>query len=173
MTPPETLVGAKCRCATVSVDDRSEKFNEKVINPCCIVISKLPVPAVLIGGTSFAPLRLAEKRSVCEGSAEATSTLAVSTAIAQNPIFLIFILFLLYFMRFHARSATFVLKFNHARYRIEKVPIVNFRSVSSLFPTIADRLGLNASETLDLFRRGAGERNLVGLLRIRFAKRRR
>jgi len=33
MTPPATLLGAKCRWATVSVDDRSEKSNEKVIIP--------------------------------------------------------------------------------------------------------------------------------------------
>jgi hypothetical protein len=66
MTPPATLVGAKCRWATVSDDDSPEKVNEKVIMPCWFVISKLPVPAVLIGGTSFAPLRLAERRSVCE-----------------------------------------------------------------------------------------------------------
>jgi hypothetical protein len=31
-----------------------------------IVISKFAVPALLIGGTSFALLRLAEKRSVCD-----------------------------------------------------------------------------------------------------------
>src|SRR5262245_12238643 len=66
ITPPATLPGAKCRWATVSDDDSPEKFNEKLIVPGWIDIWKLPVPAVLIGGTSFAPLRLAEKRSVCE-----------------------------------------------------------------------------------------------------------
>ena len=66
ITPPATLLGAKCRWATASGDERSEKASENVIAPGWIVISKLPVPAVLIGGTSFAPLRLAEKRSVCE-----------------------------------------------------------------------------------------------------------
>src|SRR4030095_15857248 len=94
ITPPATLLGAKCRCATVSDDDSPEKVNEKVIMPCWFVISKLPVPAVLIGGTSFAPLRLAEKCSVCEGAAGATSTLAASAAIAQNATFLDFIMFL-------------------------------------------------------------------------------
>src|SRR5215475_7711494 len=66
ITPPATLLGAKCRCATARGDDRSEKSNEKVIMLGWIVISKLALPALLIGGTSFAPARLAEKRSVCE-----------------------------------------------------------------------------------------------------------
>ena len=66
ITPPGTLLGAKCRCATLRGDDRSEKFNEKLIAPGWIDIWKSAVPAELIGGTSFAPLRLAEKRSFCE-----------------------------------------------------------------------------------------------------------
>jgi hypothetical protein len=66
ITPPATLLGAKCRCATLSGDDRPEKLNENVIEPGWIVIWKSAVPAVLIGGTSFAPARLAEKFSVCE-----------------------------------------------------------------------------------------------------------
>ena len=66
ITPPATLDGAKCRWATASGDDRPENVNEKVMLVPCIVISKLPVPAVLIGGTSCAPMRLAEKLSVCE-----------------------------------------------------------------------------------------------------------
>jgi hypothetical protein len=66
ITPPATLLGAKCRWATLSGDDRSAKLNEKLISPGRIVIWKLPVPEELIGGTSFAPLRLAEKRSVCD-----------------------------------------------------------------------------------------------------------
>jgi hypothetical protein len=88
------LLGAKCRWATLSGDDRSEKVNEKLIVPCWIVISKAPVPAVLIGGTSSAPLRLAEKRSVCELATGAASRFAITaaTATAQNPIFLVFII---------------------------------------------------------------------------------
>jgi hypothetical protein len=50
------------------------------------------VPAVLIGGTSSAPMSLAEKRSVCEYTAGAASTLAASAASAQNPIVLNFIM---------------------------------------------------------------------------------
>src|SRR6266480_1630780 len=106
MTPPATLLGAKCRCATASGDDKSEKVNEKVMMPCWIVISKSPAPAVLIGGTSSAPLSLAEKCSVCELTIGAASTLAVSAAIAQNPIFVVFIIV---FLPFEARSAPFAL----------------------------------------------------------------
>jgi hypothetical protein len=36
MTPPETLVGAKCRWAKVSDDDSPEKVNENVIVPWSI-----------------------------------------------------------------------------------------------------------------------------------------
>jgi len=60
------LLGAKCRWATARFDDRPENVNEKVIVPGWIVMSKAAVPEVLIGGTSSAPLRLAEKGSVCE-----------------------------------------------------------------------------------------------------------
>jgi hypothetical protein len=92
------LLGAKWRWATPSGDDRSENVNEKVIMPCWIVISKAPVPAVLIGGTSFAPLRLAEKRSVWELAMGAASRFAITAAIAQNPIFLVFIIVFLFFV---------------------------------------------------------------------------
>src|SRR5262245_48257876 len=143
MTPPATFVGAKCRCATVSVDDRSEKFNEKVINPCCIVMSKLPVPAVLIGGTSFAPLRLAEKRSVCEGAADATSTLALSAAIAHDPIFVIFIVFSCILCVF-----TLGVRLSPCQQQPRSIShqkgsaIVTFRGVSLLFPAGAARVCL-------------------------------
>jgi hypothetical protein len=63
ITPPETFVGAKCRWATLSGDDSPEKVNEKVI-VSLISIWKAPEPALLIGGTSFSPPRLAEKCSV-------------------------------------------------------------------------------------------------------------
>jgi hypothetical protein len=66
MTPPATLSGAKCRWATLSGDDRPEKFISKVIVPCWILMSNAALPPELIGGTSSAPLRLAEKRSVFE-----------------------------------------------------------------------------------------------------------
>jgi hypothetical protein len=98
ITPPATLLGAKWRWATPSGDDRSENVNEKVIVPGWIVISKAPVPAVLIGGTSFAPLRLAEKRSVWELAMGAASRFAITAAIAQNPIFLVFIIVFLFFV---------------------------------------------------------------------------
>jgi hypothetical protein len=98
MTPPATLLGAKCRWATLSGDERPEKVNEKVIVPCWIVISKAPVPAVLIGGTSFSPLRLAEKRSVCELATGVASRFAITAAIAQNPIFLVFIILFVAFL---------------------------------------------------------------------------
>jgi hypothetical protein len=60
----------------------------------------------LIGGTSSAPLSLAEKRSVCELTTGAVSTLAVSAIIAQNPIFVVFIIAVL---PFEARSAPVLL----------------------------------------------------------------
>jgi hypothetical protein len=72
------LLGAKCRWATTSADDRSEKVNENVMAPGWIVISKSAVPALLIGGTSFAPLRLAEKFSVCELTTGAASRFAIA-----------------------------------------------------------------------------------------------
>jgi hypothetical protein len=100
MTPPATLLGAKCRWATLSGDERPEKVNEKVIVPCWIVISRLPVPAVLIGGTSCAPVRLAEKRSVCEFATGAASRFAITAAIAQNPISLVFIIVFAAFLGF-------------------------------------------------------------------------
>jgi len=65
MTPPATLVGAKCRWDAVSGDDSPEKVNEKVM-VLPISIWNVAEPAVLIGGTSFSPLRLAEKSSVAE-----------------------------------------------------------------------------------------------------------
>jgi hypothetical protein len=92
MTPPATLACPKCRWATASGDDRPENVKEKVIVPGWIVISKLPVPAVLIGGTSSAPLSLAEKRSVWELTMGAVSRFAITAAMAQNPIFLVFIM---------------------------------------------------------------------------------
>jgi hypothetical protein len=52
--------------ATASGDVRPEKFNENVIPLGWIVMLKSAVPSVLIGGTSFNPMRVAEKRSVCE-----------------------------------------------------------------------------------------------------------
>ena len=106
MTPPATLLGAKCRWDTVSGGDRSEKVNEKVISVPWIVISKAPVPTVLIGGTSFSPPRLAEKPSVCELATGAASRFAITPAIVKNRIFLVFIIA---FLPFEARSATFVL----------------------------------------------------------------
>src|SRR5262249_4521335 len=79
ITPPATLLGAKCRWATTSGVDRSEKVNENVIGaPGWIVILKSAVPAVLIGGTSFAPLRLAEKFSVCELTTGVASRFAIA-----------------------------------------------------------------------------------------------
>jgi hypothetical protein len=66
--------------------------------PCWIVISKAPVPAVLIGGTSFAPLRLAEKRSVWELAMGAASRFAITAAMAQNPIFLVFIMYSVFYV---------------------------------------------------------------------------
>jgi hypothetical protein len=60
------------------------------------------VPAVLIGGTSFSPPRLAEKRSVWELAMGAASRFAITAAMAQNPIFLVFIIV---FLLFEARSA--------------------------------------------------------------------
>jgi hypothetical protein len=93
ITPPATLVGAKCRCETLSADDKPEKLNENVIIPSRIVMSKSAVPAELIGGTSFAPARLAEKCSVCEGPADATSMVAISAVIIKNAMFLSFIMF--------------------------------------------------------------------------------
>ena len=74
--------------------------------PGWIVISKSPVPAVLIGGTSPAPLRLAEKCSVCELTTGEASRFAITPAIVKNRIFLVFIIT---FLPFEARSATFVL----------------------------------------------------------------
>ena len=71
-----------------------------------IVIAKSAVPAVLFGGTSLSPARLAEKRSVCELTTGAASRFAITAAIAQNRIFLVFIIT---FLRFEARSATVVL----------------------------------------------------------------
>jgi hypothetical protein len=65
MTPPATLVGAKCRWATARGDDKSEKDSEKVmVLPICM--PNVAEPAVLIGGTSFSPTRFAEKSSVAE-----------------------------------------------------------------------------------------------------------
>jgi hypothetical protein len=96
MTPPATLACPKCRWATASGDDRPENVNEKVI-VSWIVISKAPVPAVLIGGTSSAPLSLEEKRSVWELATGAVSRFAVNAAMAQNPIFLVFIFVILLF----------------------------------------------------------------------------
>jgi len=65
VTPPFTLVGAKCRWATTGAADSPEKLIEKVM-----VLPRsmwnVAKPAVLIGGTSFSPLRLAEKSSVAE-----------------------------------------------------------------------------------------------------------
>jgi hypothetical protein len=55
------------------------------------------VPAVLIGGTSSAPLSLAEKRSVWELATGAVSRFAATAAMAQNPIFLVFIIVVLLF----------------------------------------------------------------------------
>src|SRR5215471_2950691 len=83
ITPPATLLGAKCRCDTTSGDVKSEKLNENVIIPSRIVILKSAVPAELMGGTSFAPARLAENCSVLEGPADATSTLAISAVIVE------------------------------------------------------------------------------------------
>jgi hypothetical protein len=91
ITPPETFVGAKCTWAKVSGDDSPEKVNEKVI-VFPISIWKAPEPAVLIGGTSFPPPRVAEKRSVAEWAAGTAKRLAVSAVITQIPIFLVFII---------------------------------------------------------------------------------
>jgi len=33
MTPPATLVGAKCKCDTVRFDDSPENVSEKVMTP--------------------------------------------------------------------------------------------------------------------------------------------
>jgi hypothetical protein len=60
------LARREVEMATLSGDHKSEKVNEKLIVSFWIVISKSPVPAVLIGGTSSPPLSLAEKRSLCE-----------------------------------------------------------------------------------------------------------
>ena len=49
ITPPATLLGAKCRCATESGDDSPEKLSEKVmVFP--ISMWNVAKPAVLIGG---------------------------------------------------------------------------------------------------------------------------
>jgi hypothetical protein len=60
------LAGREVQVGHTKREDRLEKVNEKVIVPCWIVISKSPVPAVLIGGTSSDPVSVAEKSSVCE-----------------------------------------------------------------------------------------------------------
>src|SRR5205814_934948 len=69
-------------------------------------MSKSAVPALLIGGTSFPPLRLAEKRSVCELTTGTATRLATAASIAKNRIFLFFIIT---FLPFEVRNATFVL----------------------------------------------------------------
>ena len=56
-----------------------------------ICMPNAPEPAVLIGGTSFAPTRLAEKGSVAERAAGTAKRLAASVAIAHMPIFRVFI----------------------------------------------------------------------------------
>jgi len=101
MTPPATLLGAKCRWDRVRGDERPENVNENVI-VSWIVISKAAVPALLIGGTSFPPARLAEKRSVWELPMVAASRFVITAAIAKNRIFLVFIIV---FLLFEARSA--------------------------------------------------------------------
>ena len=77
--------------ATESVDDRSEKDSEKVMLLPTICMPNAPEPAVLIGGTSFAPTRLAENFSVAERAAGTAKRLAASVAIANMPIFRVFI----------------------------------------------------------------------------------
>jgi hypothetical protein len=65
VTPPFTLVGAKCRWAAAGDPDSPEKLSEKVmVSPT--FMWNVAEPAVLIGGTSFCPARLAEKSSVAE-----------------------------------------------------------------------------------------------------------
>src|SRR5207245_8387240 len=65
VTPPFTLVGAKCRWATAGAADSPEKVNEKVmVLPTSMW--NVAAPAVLIGATSFSPLRLTETSSVAE-----------------------------------------------------------------------------------------------------------
>lgn len=78
--------------ATESVDDRSEKDIEKVMLPPTICMPNAPEPTVLIGGTSFAPTRLAENFSVAERAAGTAKRLAASIAIAQIPILLVFMM---------------------------------------------------------------------------------
>ena len=56
-----------------------------------ICMRNAPEPAVLIGGTSFSPTRLAEKSSVAERAAGTAKRLAASVAIAHMPIFRVFI----------------------------------------------------------------------------------
>src|SRR5204863_8693941 len=65
MTPPATLVGAKCRWDTRRGDDRFENSIEKVM-VLAISMRNVAEPAVLIGGVSFCPLSRAEKSSVAE-----------------------------------------------------------------------------------------------------------
>src|SRR5207244_8792793 len=70
MTPPATLVGAKCRWATARGVDSPENVSENVMLSATSILNAA-LPSVLIGGTSLSPRRVAEKTCVSAGSADA------------------------------------------------------------------------------------------------------